>query len=68
MSDQRKYTVNQIERMRKAIAKRLYPLPAAGLFQSFFLGEQEQHLRHIEDALRTYMANGTDPAELEALE
>ncbi len=59
MSDARKYTVAEIDRMRRAISQR-ENLSMQG--QSFY--PNERHAK-IEDMLRTYMANGTEPEELE---
>jgi hypothetical protein len=47
MSEQRKYSVDEIERMRDAVR------------------HLTTHLE-VEDQLRTYMLNGTDPEELVA--
>lgn len=53
---QRKYTVGEIERMRSA----LWQAVPAGLP---FDGVQKS--AEIEHQIQTYMANGTDPSELE---
>lgn len=53
----RKYSVNEIDRMRRAIHQR-----ACQPGQSF--SPQERNAM-IEGMLRTYMQNGTDPQELE---
>lgn len=51
----RKYSVSEIDRMRRAIFEmRLLP----------YGGDSIQQI--IEERLRTYMLNGTDPEELEA--
>ena len=62
----RKYSVAEIDRMRAALKKRHW-------IQDIMQGEDiwmmdARHLRHdnyIENLLRTYMENGTEPEELE---
>ncbi len=73
---QRKYTVDEIDRMRAALTKR-HPIN-----ESFTVcvggwddGPQEpteetyrrraERSAHVENELRTYMLNGTDPDEIE---
>jgi len=56
MSD-RKYSVAEIDRMREDIG-RMFPLGVAY--------DPDWRARQIEDKLRTYMLNGTDPDELAA--
>ena len=51
----RKYDLDEIDRMRAAVMH-IYR-PGGGF--------SEEDYRRIEDQLRTYMANGTDPVELE---
>jgi hypothetical protein len=51
----KKYTVATIDRMRRIIMKMLPSLPTLA-----------ERMAATEDRLRTYMANGTDPEELEA--
>ena len=78
MKEMRKYSVNEIDRMRKAVGKILYnkwypPNREGGghLYHEgpFFDGEYEARERsrqaQIEDELRTYMVAGIDPEELE---
>lgn len=54
MSVQRKYSINEIDRMRSAIHQASY------WYRGFESHEQ------TEDKLRTHMLNGTEPEELEA--
>ncbi len=59
----RKYSVAEIDRMRKVLWKRvsnsIFTNPN---YDPYKLGHS------IEDELRTYMLNGTDPDELESSE
>ena len=57
MNQQRKYSVGEIDRMRTLIGCLYWP----GI--SYDPGQRSAE---IEDRLRTYMLNGTDPSELEA--
>jgi hypothetical protein len=59
MSD-RQYSVDEIARMRKAVSMLLHPVAL-----SAYRGPSK--IAEIEDQLRTYMLNGTDPEELEEL-
>jgi len=62
--EQRKYSLDELDRMRRAISVELWP---RGTFRGPVFGyvpEGEQSLA-IEDRLRTYMLNGTTPEELE---
>lgn len=52
----RKYTVAEIDRMRRAIE---WSYPSGVTYY------QAERSAEIEDRLRTYMVNGTDPSELE---
>lgn len=52
----RKYSVNEIDRMRRAIGLS-YPMDGSYV--------QADRDADIESRLRTYMQNGTDPEELE---
>jgi hypothetical protein len=60
---ERKYSVTEIDRMRKAI-RHQFPLSYGGA-----VGEplrlETKYDAHVEDRLRTYMMNGTDPDELD---
>jgi len=56
---ERKYSVPEIDRMRASLDKR-WRAHHCGILQ-----RGEWH-REVEDELRTYMLNGTDPEELEA--
>jgi hypothetical protein len=53
--DARKYSVEEIDRMRAAIIAPYHHLPAVE-----FIG-----FAVVEDRLRTFMLNGTEPEELE---
>lgn len=55
---ERKYTVAEIDRMRKAIE---WSYPCGVSFQ------RSERDADVENRLRTYMQNGTDPEELEAI-
>lgn len=56
MAARRKYSVEEIDRMRAAIA--------AGRVHGYHINADARD-RLIEDRLRTYMLNGTEPKELE---
>lgn len=58
-----RYTVDEIDRMRKAIARN----PKYRVGSAFAYGEHyaRDNGRHLEDVLRTHMLNGTAPADLE---
>lgn len=63
MMAQRKYSVEEIDRIRDAVIKRNeepHPNP---------YGDQDvtAWAKRVEERVRTYMLNGTDPEELEAL-
>lgn len=66
----RRYTVAEIDRMRETI-RRKYPSPAskypttAGPVRSVHAATDFS--ANIEQELRTYMQNGTEPEELEAV-
>lgn len=51
----RKYSIEEIDRMREAVE----------LMQPDGVYNEREEERRIERELRTYMRNGTDPAELE---
>lgn len=53
---QRAYTLDEIDRMRSDLGRRLNSPPFGGMVSS----------ATIEDRLRTYMMGGVDPAELKA--
>jgi len=55
----RKYTVDEIERMRMALVKR------SGVHAYASVEDYTGHCLRIEDQLRTYILNGTLPEELE---
>lgn len=56
---ERKYSVAEIDQMRSSLT---YQIETAELDVW-----TDKHVRHdVEEKLRTYMLNGTDPAELEA--
>jgi ABC-type glycerol-3-phosphate transport system substrate-binding protein len=55
MSDQRKYSVSEIDAMRQAI-RWSYPDNVP-----FY---QEERTKEIEELIRTYMAGGADPKEV----
>lgn len=55
MSEQRKYSVGEIDGMRQALAMS-YPCG-----QPFY---QEERTREIEERLRTYMIGNVDPADV----
>jgi hypothetical protein len=59
-----KYSVGDIQRMRVAIQLLIWP---RGLWQGPIMGcvPDDVVRRNVEDQLRTYMQNGTDPYELE---
>ncbi len=57
MSD-RKYSVAEIDHMRKTVRRLIYSM---GVTNS----QWEESSRIVEDRLRTYMLNGTDPEELD---
>lgn len=69
----RAYTLAEIDRMRKALRKKLHPPPMqfsdGQIFPSdFFEKQRAAHyaIEHVvEDQLRTCMTGGVDPAELE---
>lgn len=68
MSEQRKYTLDEIDRMRDAVEAIWMWGPhdqraAASITFSRVYQENEKTLA-VEQQLRTYMANGTDPHEL----
>ena len=56
-AQQRKYSVGEIDRMRKAL-ERICIRPMVPY-------NPVEKQREIEEHLRTYMLNGTDPEELE---
>lgn len=58
MSEQRKYSVTEIDEMRLSIAHIYY-------FGETYDGRERT--ADIENRLRTYMLNGTDPEELKAV-
>lgn len=64
---QRKYSISEIDRMRAALGTINMRWPPL-----YFSSEAERDLQpfydaqKIEDQLRTYMQNGTEPEELEA--
>lgn len=55
---QRKYTVEELRRMRRAVAKMIPP-------DAFEAGETTLYSLLVEARLQTYVNNGVDPAELE---
>ena len=55
---ERKYSVAEIDRMRRALERICTPTN-----RGYFPAEVE---KRVEERLRTYMQNGTDPEELEA--
>jgi hypothetical protein len=57
MSESRKYSISEINRMRNAIA---------GCYPSGESYRASERSAEVEDRLRTHMQNGTDPEELEA--
>ncbi len=72
---QRKYTVDEIDRMRRALVGR-HPIREV-MICNVGTGETEsrpsegtnrrraERQARVEDELRTYMLNGTDPDEIE---
>jgi hypothetical protein len=52
--EQRKYSVAEIDEMRAAVAG-MWSMPA----------DETLKMRLVEERLRTYMLNGTEPSELE---
>ena len=56
---ERKYSIGEIDRMRKAI-EWCYPTGVPYL--------AAERAADVENRLRTYMQNGTDPEELEKME
>lgn len=66
MTQRTKYSVDELDRMRSAIAVEIF-----GHSVSFYMnpGDQREYEANrrmqIEDRLRTYMLNGTEPEELE---
>lgn len=56
---ERKYTVEEIDRMRRLVEASLFPLPG-----SLALYDHLDKADSVEDRLRTYMLNGTEPDEL----
>ncbi len=74
MADQRRYTVDEIDRMRAALIRR-YPIREVmickiGFFDQPAEPSEETHRRRaeraaiVESQLQTYMLNGIDPEEL----
>lgn len=62
-ADQRKYSIDEIDRMRRAV-KEL----SMGWTARFYSGSRalfEPSFEEIEGKLRTYMLNGTAPEELD---
>lgn len=57
MSEQKRYTLDEIDRMRAAVGN-MFPMGVPY--------RQSERTVEIEARLRTYMANGTDPDELAA--
>jgi hypothetical protein len=55
-----KYSVDEIDRMRETVRRLLTP-KGGGLYSY----NPEQRTKEIEERLRTYMLNGTEPSELE---
>lgn len=55
MSEQRKYSISEIDRMRSALEWSY----GGGVYNAAARSAE------VEDRLRTYMLNGTDPEELE---
>lgn len=67
----RKYSLDEIDQMRRDIDRivegvRHYQWSPSGCFSSGITYNAAERAAKIEDRLRTYMQNGTDPAELEA--
>jgi len=56
---QRKYTIEELKRMRRAVAKMIPP-------DAFEAGETTLFSLLVEARLQTYVNNEADPAELEA--
>ena len=61
----RKYSVAEIDRMRALLWDRGYDALRAAASQGDYNASIEGIGCSIEDQLRTYMLNGTDPSELE---
>jgi hypothetical protein len=61
--DSRKYSVAEIDRMRAAIRRR-FPMKYSGAI-GVPMKLTDEYDTQVEDQLRTYMLNGTEPDELD---
>lgn len=60
---ERKYSVQEIDRMRMAV-RHQFPMAWSGSI-GFPMKLTDEYDGQVEDRLRTYMLNGTDPDELD---
>jgi hypothetical protein len=57
---ERKYSITEIDRMRSAVYELMVGPHRRDRAYTFTPPDE----KHVEERLRTYMSNGTDPAEL----
>lgn len=63
---QRKYSLDDIEKMRRAISAKLGPRTSSTNMTIGGLSQSEKAAQ-VEDMLRTYILTGSDPDEMAAL-
>lgn len=65
---ERKYSVAEIDRMRAAIRRTFPPQTySQSINDPYLKSVGPDYSGQVEDRLRTYMLNGTEPEELEAM-
>lgn len=69
MTEEKKYSVAEIDRMRTLVRHLIDAQSTHAVSRGCAVGQsyrQTDRIREIEERLRTYMLNGTDPDEIDA--